>query len=65
MAFGIAPTRILSSIQVILKETNFNYLQKSIKSIDNIFPIFRMSFSYYTDVVEIYTFWCQLKIFGE
>ncbi|KAK6789456.1 hypothetical protein RDI58_013256 [Solanum bulbocastanum] len=34
MGSGIATTLILSSIQVILKEINFDYLQKSLKSID-------------------------------
>ncbi|KAH0700875.1 hypothetical protein KY284_015090 [Solanum tuberosum] len=34
MGFGIATALILSSIQVILKEIKFDYLQKSLKSID-------------------------------
>ncbi|KAK4737429.1 hypothetical protein R3W88_001126 [Solanum pinnatisectum] len=37
MGSGIVTTLILSSIQAILKEINFDYLQKSLKSIDDIF----------------------------
>lgn len=48
MGSGIATALILSSIQVILKEINFDYLQKSLKSIEGTFPTFWMSFSYYT-----------------
>ncbi|KAK4707091.1 hypothetical protein R3W88_033340 [Solanum pinnatisectum] len=37
MGSSIATTLIISSIQVILKEINFDYLQKSLKSIDDTF----------------------------